>query len=86
MALDLKRVIGLDYHWADSTIVNPCTEQFVMYCIEHFPGGRTMSGVGDTLAHFHSWVNEQAHPFNIPPELTSQMWKLRKKEAARPLG
>ena len=78
--LKLDQVMKSETHWADSQLNNPCTKFFVDYCISSFPGGRTMSGVGDTYAHFHSWVNEQSHPHNIPPELTNQMWQLREKK------
>lgn len=74
--LDLKRIMKSEFHWLDPNVVNPCTEVFVDYCIDNFPAEATMSGVAG-VAHFYSWVNEQAHPYIIPLELVAQMWDLR---------
>ena len=77
--LDLNMVMTSKVHWANPNLHNPCTRFFVEDCVKGFPAGRTWNGVGDTYEHFHGWVNEQAHPWNIPPELTRQMWELRRE-------
>jgi len=77
--LNLEEVMKSKTHWVNPELVNPCTRTFVEWCIKYFPAGRTMSGVGDTYAHFLCWVNEQTHPTIIPQELVSQMWAMRQR-------
>jgi hypothetical protein len=83
--LVLCEVMESKTHWADPNLVNPCTKCFVEWCIENFPAGRTLNGIGNTLEHFHGWVNEQTHPMVIPIALTAQMWELREKKKPRPI-
>ena len=77
--LNIHEVVISDVHWDDPSAYNPCTAYFVFLCIEIFPAGTTISGTGDTYEHFHNWVNAHAHPWNIPQELTTQMWEIREE-------
>ncbi len=70
--LNLQEVMQSEFHWADPSRINPCTQYFVNWCAETFTGP-------DGFEHFHNWVNGQAFPDIIPEELTRQIWKIHQQ-------